>query len=604
MTTTQGVREARYSMPGAERGGRGQRRVRLDEVLRQAAAAVDDDDQAGRRHPGERRHDAWIAPDPGQQHEAAGAADEPEPVDPGLPHRKRHGIAEQVDRPAVGFAGVQQVVGDGRLPEVVPGTGGQEAGGDDDQRQGGACGKPERVTQPRAGPRRVLAPALVPPRGRRRERGEPVDRRVVLERRGDTDEQAGREPQRPHSPAVRSGGVRGGMQDDDGAGHRERDERFALRAQPHAAQAGEDRIAQREKDDGRHDAGAARHAPLESHQQKCRGDGGQQVGGRHHRRMRPEAAEQRVGVVDGRRLLVPRVAVGQAAPRGSPGRRTRRDPGPRPPAERATAGGRARGRSAAIQAACRFINGNSPGLSRKRGISYRWLPARAGRSHWTPAVPPGASSCPTGRWLSIVVPTYNERERLEDFVAPSSACSATHAIDGEIVIVDDNSPDGTGALADALARELPVTVVHRAGKLGLGSAVIAGFAAARGEVLGVMDADLSHPPSALPRAASRRSSDRTRTSWSAAATSPAAGRRTGRVARLMMSRSACLLARPLTPVRDATSGFFLHARRAIEGVRDLGGRLQDLPRAAGAGPSRRWPRCPTCSRTGRRAKAR
>jgi dolichol-phosphate mannosyltransferase len=100
--------------------------------------------------------------------------------------------------------------------------------------------------------------------------------------------------------------------------------------------------------------------------------------------------------------------------------------------------------------------------------------------------------------LSVIVPTYNERERLEDFVRTVCHVLAESRLEAEIVIVDDHSPDGTGALADALARELPVAVVHRAGKLGLGSAVMAGFAVARGRLLGVMDADLSHPPARIP----------------------------------------------------------------------------------------------------------
>ena len=80
----------------------------------------------------------------------------------------------------------------------------------------------------------------------------------------------------------------------------------------------------------------------------------------------------------------------------------------------------------------------------------------------------------------------------------------TSGIAGEIVIVDDNSPDGTGAFAEELAQRLPVRVVHRPGKLGLGTAVIDGFAAARGSVFGVMDADLSHPPERAAADAGRR----------------------------------------------------------------------------------------------------
>ena len=68
--------------------------------------------------------------------------------------------------------------------------------------------------------------------------------------------------------------------------------------------------------------------------------------------------------------------------------------------------------------------------------------------------------------LAIVVPTYNERDRLKDLVEKIASVYAGAGIDGEIVIVDDNSPDGTGALADELATRFRIKVVHRAGKLG------------------------------------------------------------------------------------------------------------------------------------------
>ena len=101
--------------------------------------------------------------------------------------------------------------------------------------------------------------------------------------------------------------------------------------------------------------------------------------------------------------------------------------------------------------------------------------------------------------LSIVVPTYNERERLADLVHALFAGYAAAGVDGELVIVDDNSPDGTGRIADDLARQYRITVLHRAGKLGLGTAVVAGFEVASAPVVGVIDADLSHPPDMPPR---------------------------------------------------------------------------------------------------------
>lgn len=100
----------------------------------------------------------------------------------------------------------------------------------------------------------------------------------------------------------------------------------------------------------------------------------------------------------------------------------------------------------------------------------------------------------------VIIPTYNERDNLEAVVrGVLAAGDAFH-----VLVVDDASPDGTGALADALAQEHPARVfaLHRAGKQGLGSAYLAGFAFGieRGfEAVCEMDADGSHQPEALPQ---------------------------------------------------------------------------------------------------------
>ncbi len=99
---------------------------------------------------------------------------------------------------------------------------------------------------------------------------------------------------------------------------------------------------------------------------------------------------------------------------------------------------------------------------------------------------------------ALVLPTYNERENLPLLVAAIRGLPV--AI--QIIVVDDNSPDGTGALADELARQHPgVEVIHRAGKQGLGTAYAAGFARALATpipLICTMDADFSHDPSYLP----------------------------------------------------------------------------------------------------------
>jgi dolichol-phosphate mannosyltransferase len=163
---------------------------------------------------------------------------------------------------------------------------------------------------------------------------------------------------------------------------------------------------------------------------------------------------------------------------------------------------------------------------------------------------------PTRADLTMVVPTYNEHDRLGDLVGQLFDACDRHHIALELVIVDDNSPDGTGALADELAARYPIRVIHRAGKLGLGTAVVAGFGVATAAIVGVMDADFSHPPALVPRmlvafqaaqadvlVASRYIAGGSTNNWP--------------LSRRVMSRAACLLARPLSPIRDAASGFFL-----------------------------------------------
>jgi dolichol-phosphate mannosyltransferase len=168
--------------------------------------------------------------------------------------------------------------------------------------------------------------------------------------------------------------------------------------------------------------------------------------------------------------------------------------------------------------------------------------------------------------LAIVVPTFNERDRLPNLVKEIFAAYAAEGIDGDVVIVDDNSPDGTGALADELAALHRITVVHRAGKLGLGTAVIEGFAAANAPIVGVIDADLSHPPGLLPRMLAvmqAASADFVIGSRYI----PGGGTRNWGLGRLLLSRLACLMAHGLTPIRDATSGFFLIRRDLVRDVR-------------------------------------
>lgn len=171
-----------------------------------------------------------------------------------------------------------------------------------------------------------------------------------------------------------------------------------------------------------------------------------------------------------------------------------------------------------------------------------------------------------GRTL-VIIPTYNERENLPRVVPP--VLEQDRAID--VLVVDDDSPDGTGETADALAREREgrVHVLHRTAKDGLGRAYLAGFrwGLEKGYArLCEMDADLSHSPDALPElidAAERHDF--------VIGSRYVGGRVTvvnWPMPRLLISYFGSFYARTITglPVSDATGGFNLFNRRVLEAL--------------------------------------
>ncbi len=169
------------------------------------------------------------------------------------------------------------------------------------------------------------------------------------------------------------------------------------------------------------------------------------------------------------------------------------------------------------------------------------------------------------REVSVIIPTYNEAGGIEQLISALTDLFARANIRGEIVVVDDNSPDGTGTLVDSLATRYPVRCVHRAGKLGLASAVIDGWATSSSPILGVMDADFSHDVRAIPPMVRALESGY----------DLAVGSRYVRggsienwpLRRKIISLVAIGLAKPLTRIRDITSGFFLVRRKALDTVR-------------------------------------
>ena len=163
----------------------------------------------------------------------------------------------------------------------------------------------------------------------------------------------------------------------------------------------------------------------------------------------------------------------------------------------------------------------------------------------------------------VCLPTYDERENLEPMLRALGEVLGPH---DRVLVIDDNSPDGTGELADRLAEELPfVEVLHRERKDGLGRAYIAGFRVAleRGaELVLELDCDFSHDPNDVPRLIEAAgSADLVLGSRYV----PGGGVRDWGGFRRLISRGASLYTQLLLmPVKDATGGFKCFRREVLE----------------------------------------
>lgn len=168
--------------------------------------------------------------------------------------------------------------------------------------------------------------------------------------------------------------------------------------------------------------------------------------------------------------------------------------------------------------------------------------------------------------ISIVIPTYNERDNITPLVERLS-----RTFDGrkyEILLVDDNSKDGTVDVAAALAEKYPVKVMVRTAERGLATAVLHGFKYAQGDIIGVMDADLQHPPevNAYLLNAVESGADMAVASRYV----PGGGCPNWGLVRRIISKGALTLAHIFLPttrqVKDPMSGFFMFKRSGMEGV--------------------------------------
>lgn len=168
--------------------------------------------------------------------------------------------------------------------------------------------------------------------------------------------------------------------------------------------------------------------------------------------------------------------------------------------------------------------------------------------------------------ISIIVPTYNERESIINFLEETITQLSLNNITADVIVVDDNSPDGTADLVENFSKNHSnVILAKRKGKMGLASACIHGFNLSKSKIIGVMDGDLSHAPKALPyllnpliynlcdiTVGSRYIPGGRVLNWP--------------LRRYMISRTAGFLGSMLTTVKDVTSGFFFFKREVIDNI--------------------------------------
>ncbi len=166
--------------------------------------------------------------------------------------------------------------------------------------------------------------------------------------------------------------------------------------------------------------------------------------------------------------------------------------------------------------------------------------------------------------ISLIIPTYNERDNIIPLVERLSRALSSHSY--EIVFIDDNSADGTAELAASLSDRYPVKVTVRKNKRGLASAVVDGLSQVSSDIIAVMDADLQHPPEVIPDllreiksgadivVASRYVEGGGCQGWS--------------LTRRLISKGAIFLAHMLLPatrrVSDPMSGFFMFNKGVVQ----------------------------------------
>lgn len=169
--------------------------------------------------------------------------------------------------------------------------------------------------------------------------------------------------------------------------------------------------------------------------------------------------------------------------------------------------------------------------------------------------------------LSVIVPTYNERKNVGPLLERIEGALGDQPYDYEVIVVDDDSPDGTWQRAADYADRYPVTAIRRLEEQGLATAVVRGIEEASYDRIAVMDADLQHPPETLPAFVDRLRDGADVVVGSREA--PGGSYGDFGPGRRLVSAAATLLARIAVPdlraVDDVQSGFFAFRRGVVEG---------------------------------------
>jgi dolichol-phosphate mannosyltransferase len=162
--------------------------------------------------------------------------------------------------------------------------------------------------------------------------------------------------------------------------------------------------------------------------------------------------------------------------------------------------------------------------------------------------------------ISIVVPTYREADNLPLVAKAVDEALAGVGHDYELLFIDDDSQDGSEEICEELSKRFPVRIVVRKGERGLATAVVHGIMVSSGDIVVVMDGDLSHPPSVIPSMTERLLSGESDFVLGSRYVEGGSIDEDRSLFRKLNSVIPSLLARPLCPLKDPMSGFFAFRR--------------------------------------------